>query len=112
MATLSYLQAKTSASSTAVPAAASVGGDKVAPNDRGMVLFRNGDVSSKTVQLNVPGNTKYGQANPDVTFTVPAGAVQPIGPLSADLGDPADTNLISITYPGGVTSCTVQAITI
>lgn len=112
MATLTYLQAKTTASSTVVPPAASAGGDKVAPNDRGVVLFRNGDVSSKTVLLSVPGNTKYGQPHPDVTFTVPAGAVQPIGPLSADLGDPADTNLIAITYPGGVTSCTVVALTI
>lgn len=111
MATLNYLPAKASGSSTAVQAAASVGGDKVAPNDRGIVLFRNGDASSKTVQLAVPGNTKYGQAQPDVTFTVPAGAVQPIGPLASDLADPSD-GLIALTYPGGVTSCTVQAISI
>lgn len=111
MATLSYLTAKTSAVAAVNPPAASAGGDKVAPNDRGMVVFRNGDAASKTVLLAVPGNTKYGQANPDVTYTVPAGQIAFIGPMSADLADPAD-GLVAITYPGGVTSCTVVAVTI
>lgn len=111
MATLSYIQAKTSGVAAAAQAAASVGGDKVAPNDRGMLVFRNGDASSKTVTMAVPGNTKYGLANPDATFVVPAGATAYIGPLTADLGDPADTNLIAFTY-SAVTSCTVSAVTI
>lgn len=111
MATLSYVQAKTTAVSAAVQAAASGGGDKVAPNDRGMLVFRNGDAASKTVTLVVPGNTKYGIANPDVPYIVPAGATAYIGPLTADLGDPADTNLISVTY-SAVTSCTISAVLI
>lgn len=112
MATLSYIQAKTSALSAAVQAAASGGlTDKVAPNDRGMLVFRNGDAASKTVTLVVPGLTKYGVANPDPTFVVPAGAICYIGPLTADLGDPADTNLITFTY-SAITSCTVSAVTI
>jgi hypothetical protein len=111
MATLSYIQAKTSAVSAAAQAAASAGGDKVAPNERGMLVFRNGDGTSKTVTVAVPGNTKYGVANPDVPYVVPAGATAYIGPLSADLGDPADNGLIAITY-SAVTSCTVSAVTI
>ena len=111
MATLTYVQAKTTAVSAAVQAAASAGGDKVLPNDRGMLVFRNGDAASKTVTMVVPGNTKYALANPDATFVVPAGATAYIGPLSSDLGDPADTNLISFTY-SAVTSCTVSAVTI
>lgn len=111
MATLTYVQAKTTGVAAAVQAAASAGGDKVAPNDRGVLVFRNGDAASKTVTMVVPGNTKYGLANPDATFVVPAGATAYIGPLSADLGDPADTNLISFTY-SAVTSCTVSAVTI
>jgi hypothetical protein len=110
MATLTYIQAKTSAVSAAAQAAASVGGDKVAPSDRGMLVFRNGDASSKVVTLVVPGNTKYGVANPDPTFTVAAGATAYIGPLTADLADPAD-GLVAFTY-SAVTSCTVSAVLI
>jgi len=111
MATLSYVQAKASALAQSTWAAASGGGDKVSPAPNGAFLFRNGDASSKTITMAVPGNTIYGVANPDPTFVVPAGATCVIGPLTADLGDPADTNLISFTY-SAVTSCTVAAITI
>lgn len=111
MATLSYIQAKTTGVAAAVQAAASAGGDKVPPNDRGMLVFRNGDAASKTVTLVVPGNTRYGQANPDVAYVVPAGATAYIGPLTSDLGDPTDTNLISVTY-SAVTSCTISAVSI
>lgn len=110
MALLTYLAARLTGLNAATPPASSAGGDTVAPNDRGMVVFRNGDASSKMITLVVPGNTKYGQANPDVQYTVPAGQVQPIGPLTADLADPT-TGLISFTY-SAVTSCTTQAISI
>lgn len=110
MALLTYRQASASAVSAAVQAAASGGGDTVAPNDRGMLVFRNGDASSKTVTIVVPGNTKYGQANPDVAQIVPAGATAYIGPLQSDLADPI-TGVISFTY-SAVTSCTVAAVTV
>ena len=110
MATLTYVQAKTTAVSAAVQAAASGGGDKVAPNDRGMLVFRNGDAASKTVTLLVPGNTKWGVANPDPTYVVPAGATAYIGPLPSELADPAD-GLVAFTY-SAVTSCTVSAVQI
>lgn len=110
MATLTYKQASASVVSQAVQAAASAGGDKVLPHDRGMLVFRNGDAASKTVTLLVPGNTKYGQANPDVAHVVPAGATAYIGPLPADLADPAD-GLVAFTY-SAVTACTVSAVTV
>lgn len=108
MATLTYLQASTTAVAQAAAAAAAAGGDKVAPNDRGMLVFRNGDASSKTVTMAVPGNTKYGEANPDKAFVVPAGATAYIGPLQSDLADAAD-GLVAFTY-SAVTSCTVAAV--
>lgn len=109
MATLSYLQASTSAVAQATAAAAAAGGDKVPAHERGMLVFRNGDASSKTVTMAVPGNTKYGEANPDKAFVVPAGGTAYIGPLQSDLGNPADSNLVAFTY-SAVTSCTVQAV--
>lgn len=110
MATLNYIQAKTTGVAAATQAAASAGGDKVAPNDRGMLVFRNGDAAAKTVTLVVPGNTKYGLANPDATYSVAAGATAYIGPLSSDLADPAD-GLVAFTY-SAVAACTVSAVSI
>jgi hypothetical protein len=111
MATLTAVQAKTTAAAQSVWAAASGGGDKVAPGPNAAFLFRNGDAASKTVTMVFPGNNVYQVANPDPTYVVPAGATLFIGPLDYQLGDPADTNLITFTY-SAVTSCTVAAITI
>lgn len=92
-------------------AAASAGGDKVAANPRGFLLVRNGGGSSITVTVAVPGNTKYGQAAPDVAVTVPNATDRLIGPFPDDLADRATDNLVAITY-SGVTSVTVAAIEI
>lgn len=110
MALLTYIQASATALAAGVQAAASGGGDTVPPSDHGCVVFRNGDASSKTVTLIVPGNTKWGLAQPDPTYVVPAGSTCYIGPLQADLADPV-TGVISLTY-SAVTSCTVSALTI
>lgn len=110
MAALAYIQASATALAAATQAAASGGGDTVPPSDRGCLVFRNGDAASKTVTLIVPGNTKWGVANPDPTYVVPAGQTCYIGPLPAELAD-TTTGLISFTY-SAVTSCTVSAITI
>lgn len=111
MATLAYLQASTTAVAQSTPAAASAGGDKAPVNDRGALVFRNGDASSKTVTMVVPGNNIDGEPNPDKAYVVPAGGQAVIGPLVARYGNPADTNLIAFTY-SAVTSCTVQLVTI
>ncbi len=109
MATLGYAQAAIAGTNPSL-AAASAGGDKIAPNDRGALMVRNGGGSSVTVTLAWPGNSKYGPANPDPTVTVPAGADRFIGPLGSDLADPLD-GLVAITY-SGVTSVTVGGVTI
>lgn len=108
MATLSYVRADNLAAAQAVPAAASSGGDKVPPHDRGMLVFRNGDAASKTVTMAVPQNTKYGEPHPSKAYVVPAGAVLFVGPLPGDLANPTD-GLVAFTF-SAVTSCTVQAV--
>lgn len=108
MAALTYQQAQIAG----VPltfAAASAGGDTVFPNDHGVVLVRNSGGASINVTIAVPGNTKYGIANPDPVVAVAAAATVAIGPFPADLGDPAD-GLVHLTY-SSVTAVTVAATT-
>lgn len=108
MATLAYQQIAFSGTAVNL-VAASAGGDKVAPNERGAFMVRNASAASITVTVAVPGNTKYGQAQPDVAVAVAAGATTLIGPLPGDLAD-AD-GLIAITY-SAVASVTVAPVTI
>lgn len=108
MATLAYRQA-TVQGTVATAAAASAGGDKVPVDSRGIVIFRNGDVASKTVTVVVPGSDAYGTARPDYTIAVPAGQTAYIGPFDITLGDAADDRLVSLTY-SAVTACTVDAV--
>ena len=86
-------------------AAASGGGDTVPVG--GALLVRNGDASSKTVTVAVPGE-KYGQARPDIEVVMAAGATALIGPFPPDLADDED-RLVHVTY-SAVTSVTVAAI--
>lgn len=108
MATLAYQQSKL-AGSTITSVAASAGGDKVTPNGRGALLVTNGDVASKTVTVVTPGNTQYGQDDPDVAVTVAAGATALIGPFPQGLA--GTDGLVAITY-SAVASVTVAAIAI
>lgn len=89
-------------------AAASAGGDAVQPHARAHLHVKNGDASSKTVTIAVPGTTRYGQAEPDVAVVVPAGGERVIGPLDYGLADPTD-GLVHVTY-SAVTSVTVSAL--
>lgn len=85
--------------------AAAGGGDTLAPNDHAFLCVKNGGGSPITVTVVVPGNTKYGQAAPDVPVTIANATEKEIGPFPADLADPV-TGLVSITY-SAVTSVTV-----
>lgn len=105
MATLTY-QTSTFSGVALNLVAASAGGDKIAPNLRGVVLVRNGDASATTVTVVVPG-TQYGQERPDYTVTVAAGATTSIGPLVNDLV--GTDGLVSLTY-SKVTALTVGAL--
>lgn len=109
MATLSFKQATIAGTDPAF-VAASAGGDKLIPNDRGALVVRNASASAITVTVAWPGNSKYGPANPDPTVSVPASADRVIGPFGSDLADPID-GLIAITYSAAA-SVTVAAITI
>lgn len=109
MATLAYQQVQIAGTAVTL-VAASAGGDKVSPATNGALMVKNGDVAAKTVTIVVPGNTKYGQAAPDIPIIVAAGATALIGPFPFDLADPID-GLIAVTY-SAVTSVTVAAITI
>lgn len=109
MAQLSYHQAAVAGTAIAF-SAATVSGDTVPDNPNGGVLVKNDDVSAKTVTVVVPGNTRFGQAEPDVAVTVAAGETRLIGPLPSELADPTD-GLVHLTY-SAVTSLSVAAVSI
>lgn len=87
-------------------AAATGGGDTVAPDDRGFIRVKNGGGSPITVTIVRPGS-QFGQANPDIPVTVTNAEERDIGPLPRELAD--TDGLIDITY-SGVTSVTVAAL--
>lgn len=108
MATIPYVQASMVSAVNPGFVAASAGGDVIAPNDHGCLWVNNGSGSTVTVTVAVPGNTKYGIANPDPAIAVVAGRIMPIGPFPADLADPTD-GMVHITY-SAVTTVTVAGV--
>lgn len=108
MANISYQQAEITGTVLNF-VAASGGGDTIAVGGGSVLLVKNGDVSSKTVTITVPGST-FGQANPDVPITVAAGAIVAIPLEDRDLVDSTD-GLIHIAY-SAVTNVTVAAISV
>lgn len=62
-----------------------------------------------TTTLVVPGSV-YGQARPDVAYTITTSSNRLIGPLSSDLADPT-TGLVTITH-SATTGVTAAAITL
>ncbi|GAY07506.1 hypothetical protein [Pseudonocardia sp. N23] len=88
--------------------AADVAGETFKAGDRIALWVKNGSGSPITVTTVVPGNGKYGQANPDVPVVIPAGTEQAVGPFPADLIDPAD-GLVHVTY-SSVTTVTRRLV--
>jgi hypothetical protein len=78
-------------------AAADAAGETFRPGDNLALVVANGDTVARTVTVAVPGNTRFGQAQPDVAVTVAAGGEQAIGPFPAELRDPAD-GLVHVSY--------------
>ena len=109
MAAIAYQNAKAVGTALTFGACAG-GGDTAKATDRGVLIFKNGDGTSTTVTMVVPGSDKYEQARPDVAISVAAGAEVAVGPLPSDLADPTTGN-ISFTY-SKVTSLTVAAFTV
>lgn len=89
--------------------AANAGGDTVRVSDRTFLYVKNADASAKTVTIDVPGNTDYGVAKPEVVVTVAAGAIAFIGPIDTTFLQPGSSpGTANVTY-SAVTSVTVAA---
>lgn len=110
MANLAYQQAKVGGTPLTF-AAASAGGDVVPPAENGILLVNNASAATVTVTVVVPGNTQWGQAQPDIAVAVAAGKVAAIGPLPVGLADRATDSLVHVTY-SATASVTVAAVTI
>ena len=79
------------------PTSASAGPDTIAPAGRPVILYvNNANAGAITLLIVVPGNTKYGPANPDITSTSITAGAHGTFLLPADIADPT-TGLISIT---------------
>jgi hypothetical protein len=86
-------------------AAATALGDTIKPQDGLILVVINGDASAKTVTLVRPGS-QYGQANPDVARSIPAGE-RWYFKVPREFAD--TDGLIDITY-SAVTSVTVALV--
>lgn len=76
---------------------ATTGPDQISPGDDVVLLVRNDDTVAVTIDIHVPGNTKWGEPQPDVTsVSIPAGDLAHIGPLPRDLADPS-TGMVHVT---------------
>lgn len=71
-------------------------GDKITPDDNLVLIITNGDSSSHTVTVTVPGNNSYGEANPDPVRTVANGTTVAFK-LLREWADPSD-GLIALTW--------------
>lgn len=107
MALLVATQAKIGGA-VVTPTAADVAGETFRPDDHVVLWVVNGSGGSINVTVAVPGNSKYGPANPDVVVAIAAGVSQGIGPFPADLADPAD-GLVHVTY-SAVTTVTRRLV--
>jgi len=83
-------------------------GDFVQPDTRGFLWVKNGSGGTTTVAIVVPGTT-FGQANPDISVVVAAGAERMFGPLAEELtGDPAVGLLVTCTPAASITIAAVR----
>lgn len=106
MATLTSQQISLAPAASTL-AAASVGGDKVAPGDTTFLEVLNSSGSSITVTIDSVTPSNYGD-DTNVVVTVAAGARKKIGPLRASRFAGAVDGLVSVTY-SDVTTVTVGA---
>lgn len=102
MATLAH-QAPSLYGTTVTYAAADVAGDDLGHTRAGVLRVKNGSAGAITVTVVTPGNTKYGQADPDIPVAVAAGTEVAIGPFPDEL---AVDGVVSVTY-SAVASVTV-----
>lgn len=96
-------------SSEAAISYAAVGGsgDRVLYTEGAFVIIRNGSGVSTTATITVPGNTRWGAANPVKTKAVAAGTDVPI-PLLAEMVDSADGRIAIACTPTTTVSIAVM----
>jgi hypothetical protein len=82
---------------------ADAAGDTFGHTPNGVLRVKNGGTATRTVTVVAPGNTAYGQADPDIPVPVAVGAEVAIGPFPGGL---AVEGVVSVTYDA-VTSVTV-----
>jgi hypothetical protein len=83
--------------------AATAGPDKFKPGADEVLLVRNGSGAAVTALVTVPGNTKYGQAQPDVTsVSIPASGIAALGPFPQDLAGTDGMVAVTISSPTSV----------
>jgi len=105
-------QSITKAGLVLTEASAAGGGDTIRVGDRVFLYIHNSDASSKTVTVDVPGNTSYGAAKPDLSVTVAAGAYTLCGPIDSDFLQPGTSpGVANITY-SAVTNLKVAAVSL
>lgn len=109
MATLT-VQAVALAGLAPTYAAATGGGDKVAPGERTFLHVKNGAASAVTVTLTAAATVR-GQAVSNLTVSVPASGERMVGPITADLFQNPTDGLAAIGY-SSATTVTVAAIRI
>lgn len=107
MAALDYQQIGYAGAAVTHVAAGGLG-DVLQPNARGFLWVKNGSGVSTTVGIVVPGTTQ-GQAHPDISVVVAAGAERMIGPMVDGLYDPVVSGILTSCTPGA--SVTVAAVT-
>ncbi|MFF4600556.1 hypothetical protein [Amycolatopsis sp. NPDC001319] len=88
--------------------AATAGPDKVKPGDRVLLVINNAGASAITATVVVPGNTAYGQPEPDVTsVSIGAAKIGVLGPFPAALA--GTDGLVAFTV-SSTTSVTYSAV--
>lgn len=107
MALLPSQQAKIAGTVLTMANATATTGDTLPTG--GALLIQNGGASAITATIAVPGNTKYGQPEPDVTsVSIPAAGFALLGPFDTGLADPSD-GLVHVVC-SAVTSVKIAAI--
>lgn len=78
------------------------------------VVYKNTDSNIKTVTITVPGNTTFGQPQPDPAIAVAATTGEVWIPLRKEYADAAVAGVgrctLTITGTGGVTGVTVAVV--
>lgn len=76
------------------------------------VHYKNTDSNAKTITITVPGNTSYGEPNPDPALTLGANTGELLIPLRKlyDAGDGTGRATLTVSGTGGVTGVTVAVV--